>query len=90
MDLDTYVRYLRCYLEKEALNRTDVSAGFRFYYYTLAASMYGYQEYMEDLARGKENPVIHFAFWRTAVCRYLETQGERLDEQIEKALGSEI
>lgn len=87
VNLDTYVRYLRCYLEKEALNRTDVSAGFRFYYYTLAASMYGYQEYMEDLARGKENPVIHFAFWRTAVCRYLETQGERLDERIGKMLG---
>ncbi|MCI8280406.1 MAG: phosphotransferase [Lachnospiraceae bacterium] len=86
IDVNLYCEYLRYYLKVNELNKDDLGRGFDFYYYSLAMSLFGYRQYIEDYQKGTYNKLIEFALWRTQISRYLSTHSQKLDEQVQKTL----
>lgn len=87
VNADVYCEYLKTYLRRNALSQKDLQQGFSFYFYTLAMSTFGYKQYIQDCMKGKYNPLIKFAFWRTQMCQYLYENAAALDEKVYGRLG---
>ncbi len=87
INIMAYTEYLKRYLRVNHLKMDDFCYGFSFYLFSLLPSVYGYKEYINDLKKGSPNDIIHFAFWRTDMCRLLYQTANKLDFNVCKKIG---
>lgn len=75
--MEEFRAYVSQYMEYASLTKADLQALPYVYLYQLARSKYGYKEYLLAKAENREQ-LLQFAFWRTRVCRMLETRAAEI------------
>lgn len=85
IDPDALAAYVREYMRFSPLSRDDLRAMPYVYLLQLARSKYGYPQYL----RGELNEnsgLLHFAFWRTDICRDLEAKAGIISQTLQKLI----
>jgi len=85
IDPDALAAYVREYMRFAPLSRNDLRAMPYVYLLQLARSKYGYPQYLRG-ELDENSGLLHFAFWRTDICRDLETKAEIISEKLQKLL----
>lgn len=73
--------YVRTYSRHAPLTRRDLASAPYVYLFQLARSRFGYTEYLKSESEDREG-LLHFAFWRTQMCRELEARAEELAQML--------
>ncbi|MBQ7337780.1 MAG: phosphotransferase [Clostridia bacterium] len=73
VDLAALCDYVRTYMRYFPLSRTDLDAMPYVYLFQLARSRYGYPQYLDGTSEDSMG-LLHFATWRTAMCREVESR----------------
>lgn len=89
LDAVGLVRYVSRYLEETSLTSYDLVMTPHLYYAQLLRSPYGYREYLTGwgslIAPSREpSSLLAFAFWRTALCRWLDEHRHELSSELAK------
>ncbi|OFZ50398.1 MAG: hypothetical protein A2381_13455 [Bdellovibrionales bacterium RIFOXYB1_FULL_37_110] len=92
INIDRFKKYIIDYLEAGGeLSRYDISIMPKFYLLQLARNHFGYKEYLTSIASENVNidflnDLLHFGYWRTDMCRWLETNGDDLTLELQSIL----
>lgn len=83
IDAEALCDYVRRYMNYAYITRTDLAAMPYVYLFQLARSSYGYREYLTTDSEDRAG-LIDFAFWRTAMCREVESRAQELSDALTK------
>lgn len=80
---ESFYAYVREYIQIRPLSKSDLALMPYFYLFTLLRSMFGYKAYVEKRCKKiavseKDMNALQFAFWRTAMCKWLFAHAEEL------------
>lgn len=83
INIDGFVSYVREYMKIKTLSRSDLELMPYFYLFTLMRSTFGYKTYIEKRRNNiavneKDLNALEFAFWRTAMCKWLFANADEL------------
>ncbi len=81
IDLAAFCDYVRTYTRRFPLTRTDLGAMPYVYLFQLARSRYGYPQYLDGTSEDSVG-LLHFATWRTAMCREVERCAEEIADAL--------
>ena len=81
IDLDAFGDYVRTYMRRFSLTRTDLGAMPYVYLFQLARSRYGYPQYLDGTSEDSVG-LLHFATWRTAMCREVESRAGEISDAL--------
>ena len=81
IDVDALCDYVRVYQQYFPLTRTDLAAMPYVYLFQLARSRYGYPQYLAGDSEDA-NALLHFATWRTAMCREVEERAPEIAQAL--------
>ncbi len=82
-DTEDFCGYVRRYLSKNPLTKTDLAAMPYVYLHQLARSKYGYKEYLVTQAEDREE-LLRFGMWRTEICREIDRKKDEISEKLVK------
>ena len=81
IDIAEFCKYVREYLKFSPLSQTDLQAMPYVYLFQLARSKYGYKQYLE--MESEDNwRLLQFAFWRTNMCREVESKANAISKAL--------
>ena len=83
VDLAALCDYVRTYMRYFPLSRTDLASMPYVYLFQLARSRYGYPQYLDGTSEDAES-LLHFATWRTAMCREVESRAKEIACALER------
>lgn len=85
IDLDAMRAYVREYLRYAPLTDRDLRAMPYVYLFQLAKSKFGYPQYLQTDSPDRVG-LLQFAFWRTQMCREVESRAEEISEAMASLL----
>ena len=83
IDTKEFCGYVREYMRYFPLTAVDLCAMPYVYLFQLARSKYGYPQYLNTDSEDR-NGLLHFAFWRTDICREVEKKAAELSGSLAK------
>ena len=89
IDIDNFVGYVREYMKIKKLKKEDLELMPYFYLFSLIRSSFGYKGYIEKKRNGllvdqKDTKTLEFAFWRTAMAKWLFEHEDVLYSELKK------
>lgn len=81
IDVESLQEYVREYLKSAPLTRADLESMPYVYLFQLARSKYGYGQYLNSTSEDR-NSLLDFAFWRTAMCREVESRAAEISQAL--------
>jgi len=85
IDIEGLCAYVQEYLRFSSLRKSDLAAMPYVYLYQLARSLFGYPQYLTSESEDRLE-LLDFAFWRTAMCRELENNMEKISDALTNLL----
>ena len=84
-DLSAFCDYVREYLKFSPLTERDIISMPYVYLLQLARSKFGYPQYLQSDSEDRDR-LLQFAFWRTQMCREVESKAEVISNELLKLL----
>lgn len=81
IDIAEFCKYVREYLKFSPLTQKDLQAMPYVYLFQLARSKYGYKQYLETESEDNLG-LLQFAFWRTNMCREVESKADEISKAL--------
>jgi Ser/Thr protein kinase RdoA (MazF antagonist) len=81
MDADNLKRYVSWYLESHTLSKEDLKQVLYLSYMHIANSIHGYKEFVDDSVINPR-PMLEYGRWYTRQLAWLETNMEKLSEEL--------
>ena len=85
IDIAAFCDYVREYMKFSPLTRTDMVSMPYVYLLQLARSKFGYPQYLQSDSEDRDR-LLQFAFWRTQMCREIESKAEDISSELLKLL----
>lgn len=85
INVDAFCNYVCEYMKFSPLTKNDMIAMPYVYLFQLARSKYGYPQYLKSDSEDREG-LLQFAFWRTQMCREVESKAKIISCELVKLL----
>ena len=85
IDMPAFCDYVREYMNYSPLTRADIVSMPYVYLLQLARSKFGYPQYLKSDSEDRDR-LLQFAFWRTQMCREIESKAESISGELLKLL----
>jgi len=85
IDIMALREYVSEYMKYSKLTKNDIISMPYVYLFQLARSKYGYPQYLNSDSEDR-NGLLQFAFWRTQICKEVESKAEAISNELLKLL----
>ena len=83
LNIDTLIEYFKEFSKYLKLNKYDLKYAGHLYLLQLVASVFGYKQFNDNY---ENTQLLHFAIFRTKLCRYLYKHLEEISNRLEKEI----